>query len=302
LIGTKRGSPAQLFQCSLRAGGPPEGGHTRATTATLLRHMLDLDNALNAATLAATEAGKLILDGLKTNAAYTIKSDSSDRVTQADFDSQRIIQNMLAKEFPDIAFLGEEENSIPNSQFLIPNSCWIVDPLDGTMNFTHRMPFCGVMIALELKGEIVLGVLHFPAFDWTYTAVKGGGAKKNGTLIHVSKCKAMKDAVIAEIFSDRETRGKMAMYPPCSAYRKFGSAITSLAFLAEGTIDGTALRCRIWDYAAGKILIEEAGGTVSVKSDNPEDPRSVVTCLATVPEIHAEFSAFTAKAFSALSA
>ena len=165
--------------------------------------MIDLDHALIVAIEAAEKAGKLILEGLKTNAEFTIKSDSSDRVTQVDFDSQRIIQEILAKKFPDIGFLGEEEDGTNNEQ-TNNKQRWIVDPLDGTMNFTHRMPFCGVMIALEIKGEILLGVLHFPAFDWTYTAVKGGGAKKNGTLIHVSKCKAMKDAVIAEIFSDRE--------------------------------------------------------------------------------------------------
>jgi len=258
--------------------------------------MVDLDHALNVATVAAEKAGKLILEGLKTNAAYTLKSDASDRVTQVDFDCQKIIREALAKEFPEIGFLGEEDESIPDTKNA---TTWIVDPLDGTMNFTHRMPFCGVSIGLQVEGEIVLGVLYFPAFDWMYMGVKGKGAKKNGKEIHVSSCAKFEDALITEIFSDREARGKEVPYPPTAAYRRFGSAITSLAFLAEGMIDGTVLRCRAWDIAAAEIIIREAGGTVTVWKDDEEDPRTALTCIASAPKIHEELCAFAKKALAA---
>jgi len=258
---------------------------------------MDLDHALKAATEAATEAGKLILEGLKTNAAYTFKSDASDRVTQVDFDCQKIIREMLSKEFPDIDFLGEEEeeaNRLPLTAHR--SSCWIVDPLDGTMNFTHRIPFCGVSIGLQVEGEMVLGVLHFPAFDWTYAAIKGKGAKKNGKDIHVSACAKLENAMITEIFSDREARGKKVSYPPSAAYRRFGSAITSLAFLAEGLVDGTVERCRIWDIAAAEVIIREAGGTVTIWKDDEKDPRTSLTCVASAPKIHEELCSFAKKA------
>jgi len=266
-------------------------------------YMPDLDHALTVATLAAEKAGKLILEGLKTNAEFTLKSDASDRVTQVDFDCQKMIQDMLAKEFPEIGFLGEEEEQISANGKLASRSSaqqsevrWIVDPLDGTMNFTHRIPFCGVSIGLQINGEMVLGVLHFPAFDWTYTAIKGKGAKKNGKEIHVSSCAKFEDAMLTEIFSDREARGKKVSYPPVSAYRRFGSAITSLAFLAEGLVDGTVERCRMWDIAAAEVIIREAGGTVTVWKDDEKDPRTSLTCVASVPKIHEELCSFAKKA------
>ena len=261
--------------------------------------MIDLDHALSIAMLAAEKAGKLILEGLKTNAAYTLKSDASDRVTQVDFDCQKIIRETLAKEFPEIGFLGEEDESIPDTKNA---ATWIVDPIDGTMNFTHRLPFCGVSIGLQVDGEMVLGILHFPAFDWTYTAIKGKGAQKNGKDIHVSSCAKFEDAMITEIFSDREARGKKVSYPPSAAYRRFGSAITSLAFLAEGLIDGTVERCRIWDIAAAEVIIREAGGTVTVWKDDEKDPRTSLTCIASAPKIHGELCAFAERAPDSLSA
>ena len=257
--------------------------------------MVDLDHALKVATNAAEKAGALILEGLKTNTAFTIKSDAADRVTQVDFDCQKIIREALAKEFPEIGFLGEEDESIPDTKNA---TTWIVDPIDGTMNFTHRMPFCGVSIALQVEGEMVLGILHFPAFDWTYTAIKGKGAKKNGKEIHVSNCAKLEDAMITEIFSDREARGKLVHYPPAMAYRRFGSAITSLAFLAEGMVDGTVERCRIWDMAAAEVIIREAGGKVTVWKDDIKDPRTSLTCIASAPKIHEELCAFTKKALA----
>ncbi|HLC76262.1 MAG TPA: inositol monophosphatase family protein [Candidatus Peribacterales bacterium] len=250
--------------------------------------MFDLDHALTIATEAAKKAGEKIKQGFTDPIDFHSKGDIADRVTPVDIDAQKIIQEILFEEFPNIGFLGEEGDEAKSEQ--VDNAQrWIVDPLDGTMNFTRRIPFCGVMIALEQNGEIVLGVLHFPAFDWTYTATKGGGAKKNGRPIRVGGCALMKDAMVAEIFSDREARGKQVMYPPVAAYRRFGSAITSLAFLAEGMIDATALRCSIWDVAAGKILIEEAGGSISIRRDDPRDPSSVLTCIASVPAIHSDF-------------
>lgn len=257
--------------------------------------MLDLDHALSVAEKAALKAGERIAEGLKGKMDYQTKTDRADRVTKTDFEAQEIIQTMLAKEFPDIGFIGEEEDPdglAARSSAKQSEVRWIVDPLDGTMNFTHRMPFCGVSIGLEQEGKIILGVIYFPVFGWTYAATKGGGAKKNGAPIHVSDCSKFEDAMIAELFSDREQRGTTVPYPPVAAYRKFGSAITSLAFLAEGMIDGTAIRCRPWDAAAGTIIIEEAGGIVTILKDDPSDPRSAITCIASPPKIHDDLIAF----------
>lgn len=261
---------------------------------------MNLSHALHIAEEAAFAAGERILEALRHPITSTSKGDIADRVTQTDLDCQRIIQEKLAEEFPEIAFFGEEESEPLNLQTSQPlnsaSSRWIVDPLDGTMNFTHRLPFFGVSIALEQDGEIVLGVLHFPVLQWTYTATKGHGAKKNGAKIHVSDCVKFEDAVIAEIYSDREARGKKALYPPSAAYRKFGSAITSIALLAEGAVDGVVLRCRKWDIAAGEVIVREAGGSVSIDLDDSKNARSSLTCVAAAPAIHKDLQSLARSA------
>lgn len=258
--------------------------------------MIDLDHALMTATASAHKAGERIKQGFTDPMNFTSKGDIADRVTQTDFDAQTIIQEMLAKEFPDIDFLGEEDVTSDKPTNDKRRSCWIVDPLDGTMNFTHRLPFCGVSIGLQMDREMVLGVLYFPSFNWMYTAIKGKGAKKNGEKIHVTECARFEDATITEIYSDREARGKKVLYPPVATFRKFGSAITSFAFLSEGMIDGTAVRCRIWDMAAAEVIIREAGGTVTVWKDDEKDPRTSLTCIASTPKIHEKLCSFTKKA------
>lgn len=256
---------------------------------------MNLNHALTVAQEAARIAGKHILQGFNEPISFESKGDVADRVTQVDLDCQKIIQEKLNSEFPDIPFLGEEEQRDlkPITYNLKPNTRWIVDPLDGTMNFTHRLSFCGVSISLEENGEIVMGVIHFPMLGWDYEAVKGGGAKKNDQHIKVSDCKKFEDAIVAEIYSDREARGKNVKYPPCAAFRKFGSAVTSLSLLAEGAVDGVVLRCRKWDVAAAEVIIREAGGEVSIKMDNPEDPRSALSCVAATPEVFEELLKYT---------
>jgi len=272
--------------------------------------MPNLTQTLTTAQKAAHAAGERVLQGFAEPISFESKGDVADRVTQVDLDCQKIIREHLAGEFPDIPFLGEEDrimlsgvapdraSSPPSASLRAPLSMtrgrhgdearWIVDPLDGTMNFTHRLPFCGVSIALEENGEVVLGVIHFPMLGWDFSATKDGGAEKNDEKIKVSDCKKFEDAIIAEIYSDREARGKDVRYPPSAAFRKFGSAVTSLALLAEGAVDGVVLRCRKWDVAAAEVIVKEAGGKVSIKMDDPEDPRSSLTCVAAVPAIHEE--------------
>jgi myo-inositol-1(or 4)-monophosphatase len=252
--------------------------------------MLDLAHALTVATQASLKAGERITQGYEEKLEITTKSDKADRVTQVDTDAQNIIFEIIQKAFPDHAFLGEEENASQSDQE--SEYQWIIDPLDGTMNFTHRLPFTGVSMALRHNDETVLGVLNFPALGYMYTATKGGGAQKNGKPISVSGCKKFDDAMIAEIFSDRESRGKKVQYPHSAAFRKFGSAITSLAFVSDGSVDGTVLRCRLWDVAASEVIIQEAGGKVLIKFDDEGDVRGALTCIASTPEIHRELIEF----------
>ncbi|MBI3336884.1 inositol monophosphatase [Candidatus Peregrinibacteria bacterium] len=262
--------------------------------------MLDLEEAQVVAITAAKKAGDRILKGFEEDLRIDTKGDPVDRVTQVDLDCQQTIIEIIHKKFPDHVCIGEE--TIPNQPATPPlptapaKPVWLIDPLDGTSNFIKRLPLCGTSIGLEVNGEVVLGVLHFPVFGWTYTAVKGRGAYRDGKRIHVSACARLQDAMIAECYSDRIHRGKNVMFPPVLAYRKFGSAITSLAFTADGRIDGTGLLCYPWDIAAARVIIPEAGGALSWQYASATGDRDIVRCIASCEGIHAELQSFVKQA------
>jgi myo-inositol-1(or 4)-monophosphatase len=248
--------------------------------------VIDLALALRTAENAARLAGERIMQDFGKEVAFEQKGDISDRVTKIDCDAQRIIHEVIEGVFPDHAFLEEEGEGDPEHR----DALWIVDPLDGTSNFIQGIEHMGVSIALQVRGEIEVGVLHFPAQGRTYTAVRGKGAYCNGRRIAVRDCASLAEACVAEIFSDRDHRGKPVRYPPVRVYRKFGSAITSLAYLAAGNLHAVALRCYLWDAAAAALLITEAGGKVRVQLDDPSNLRSPLSCIAAVPGVFDAFS------------
>jgi len=201
--------------------------------------MHELVRAIGVAEQAARAAGDRILRGYAEDLAIAVKSDPADRVTQVDREAQAIIAGVLGSAFPEIPVLGEEDSRAGKADRA--ERRWIVDPLDGTTNFIQRLPHVGVSIALEQGGEPVAGVLYFPAFDRLYAATRGGGVLCNGARIRVRNVGRLQDAVVAEVYSDRLHRGKEVVFPPCLAYRKYGSAVTSLAYLAEGAVDAVGL-------------------------------------------------------------
>ena len=253
--------------------------------------MIDLHHAQDIAIAAAKLAGERIVRGYTEELDVSVKTDRADVLTQVDTDAQALIEQRLRDAFPDHAFMGEEDE--PDSQHAVEREYrWVVYPVDGTSNFTRRLPHVGVSIALQHKGESVLGILYFPVYDHLYSAIRGEGAFRNGTAITIDPCDAMEDAYIAEIFSDRVHRGSAVNFPPCTAYRKFGSAVTSLAYLAEGSIHGTALRCCLWDIAAAAVIVTEAGGRIEWEYDEEGDERGVLTCVAAVPGIFDDMKKF----------
>lgn len=241
-----------------------------------------------AALRACKEAAICIMKGYADADLVTgAKTDAADVYTPVDAQAQDIIRTVLREAFPNYGFLGEEDEGglIPREEYY-----WVVDPLDGTSNYSHKLPHFGTSIALMKNGVSVMGVLHFPVSGDTYTAVEGGGAKKNGKPIRVRECDSIEKAVLAEMFSDRVHRGTNVLYPPGVAYRRFGSAVTSMAFLAEGKVHGVSLRCRLWDIAAVSLIVREAGALCVLQHDDPADMRSPLYFAAATPGI---FKAFT---------
>lgn len=195
-----------------------------------------------------------------------VEKAKNDYVTQADIESEELIRSIILKHFPDHRILGEEEGMSGEGNYL-----WYVDPLDGTKNFMRGLDVFGVSIALEVDGELVLGVVYSPVKDELYSALKGHGAYKNGKPISVSGRKSLKGAFLATGFPHRsgdvvevyiETFKRFSK--DTIGIRRMGSAALDLCMVAEGIFDAFwEYHLKPWDIAAGAVIVEEAGGVVS---------------------------------------
>lgn len=223
---------------------------------------------LNFAIETARDAGRVLLEKFGRIETVTKKGDIN-LVTEADLASEALITERIRSYYPRHGILAEESGEAIITGGDGENK-WIIDPLDGTTNYAHGYPCFCVTIALENKGEIVIGVTYDPTRDELFTAEKGGGAALNGKPIHVSKTNELGNAMLVTGFPyDIKHRDKFARHLTefllrSRAVRRDGSAAIDMAYVACGRFDGFWEEgLNPWDVAAGKLLIEEAGGTVS---------------------------------------
>jgi len=257
--------------------------------------MLDflLMKELELAKRAAKEAGGLLMNHLGRLKEVRYKS-VRDPVSEADMASEALIAGMINRAFPSDGFLGEEQTSW-EAGGSGDKRLWLVDPLDGTVNFAHSYPCFCVSIALEQEGEIVLGVVYDPASNELFSAVKGGGAALNGRPIGVSKTEKLVRSLVVtgfpydtvtnpgNIFRDFEDMAKASQ-----GVRRDGSAALDLCYIASGRLDGFwELRLKPWDTAAGMLMVAEAGGLVTDYRGYPFRP-GMEEILATNGKIHKE--------------
>jgi len=188
-------------------------------------------------------------------------------VTQADVACQKAILQLIKKNFPTHDFLAEE-NGLKNTG---SEWKWIIDPIDGTTNFAHTTPHFSISVALAHKNEIVLGGVYDVCMDELFLARKGKGATLNGKKIHVSRVKRLEDALLVTGFPYvREHRMPelLACFKnfilACHDIRRTGSAALDMCWVAAGRFDGYwEESLNPWDISAGKLILEEAGGTVT---------------------------------------
>jgi len=212
------------------------------------------------------EVGKWMLEQRVSPEAIETKS-LNNFVSFVDKTAEEKLVNILHDLAPKAGFIAEEGTGTPNK-----NGCnWIIDPLDGTTNFLHGIPVFCISIALEINHELVLGVIHDPNRNETYSAVKKGGSKCNGHPISVSKTLQLEDALLATGFP-YDDFGKQEEYlkllgeitKRTRGVRRLGSAALDLAYVACGRCDlFYEYALNPWDVAAGILLVREAGGSVS---------------------------------------
>jgi myo-inositol-1(or 4)-monophosphatase len=226
---------------------------------------------------AARSAGKLLLEMLGTT-SVRYKKNRRDLVTEADIAAQKVIESIVIGAFPDHRFLGEEGYATPSSQEKETDFCWIVDPLDGTTNFVHSVPWFGPSIALVQGTNVLCGVFYNPMTEEFFSAAQGHGAFLNGKRIHTSSVQTLEESLVAVSFPTalREDSHDLIAFkktiPICQSLRRTGSTALNIAFVAAGRFDATwAFACHPWDIAAGIVLIEESGGTMTKPDGSPID-------------------------------
>lgn len=188
---------------------------------------------------------------------------------ELDVRCQKIIERALATSFPEVAVLGEEGIAgDPNAQ-----SRWVIDPIDGTVNFTYGIPHCCVSIALQTrdartgKYQTVVGVVYDPFCNEMWTAIRGEPAKLNGKKIEVSSRKKLNEAIVSIGFAKSHEMMEQTLpyfnrlIPRIRKIRMMGAAALSLVYVASGRFDGYVEKgIRLWDIAAGGLILECAGG------------------------------------------
>ena len=249
---------------------------------------------LDFAVATAREAGAIQLAAFRSgDLGIETKSNLYDVVTRVDKECEALIARRIAERFPEHALLGEEggERGAAGSRWL-----WVVDPLDGTTNYSQGLPVFTVSIALQQDGQTIVGVVYAPYLDELYTAVKGGGAWLAGRgreprQIRVPRKESLAAAVLAtgfpydkDVNPDNNCDNVARMLPRIRGLRRMGSAAYDLCAVAAGWIDGFwELALHVWDIRAGELIVTEAGGVVERLR-----PDRGISILAGTPELVAE--------------
>jgi myo-inositol-1(or 4)-monophosphatase len=264
-------------------------------------HGLNGDRLLTSAIDAATAAAKLLYEPFSSRQTIDVETKSDglhNLVTEMDVKAENFLREALAVE-ADIVFLGEESGG--NRDLARPT--WVVDPLDGTVNYAHGIPIWCVSVALVIENRPVIGVIVNPNLDELFWAVSGRGAYLNDRRMSVSKVHDLRDSLLVTGFpynAHENPHNALDLFVGVlrngNAVRRLGSAALDLAYVADGRFEGFwEVQLNPWDVAAGVLLVEEAGGIVQSygrttaleRSDNPS-PLVTDQILATNRHINSE--------------
>ncbi len=230
--------------------------------------------------------------GNRERAGHIRTKGRADYVTQVDTDIQNFLARELGSRFPDIQFLGEEEGLHEMSG----DTYWILDPIDGTTNLIHDYQHSVVSLALYEKGEITLGVVYDPFREDVYHAQKGKGSFLNGSPIHVSGAAALSETIISvgtspydRDLADQNFQRMRRVFDRAQDIRRTGTAALDLAYVACGRTGGFfEPRLSPWDFAAGLLLVKEAGGQVTDFGGEPLGFSGRTSVAASNGKIHGE--------------
>ncbi len=254
---------------------------TQATPANLRRVLLSCLH----------EGGAILKKGFGTSFKIHMKGPVNP-VTDIDLAAEKKIFSILRKYFPDHGILSEESApKIGSSEYR-----WIIDPLDGTINFAHGLPMSAVSIGLEKSGRMIIGGIYNPMIGELFLTEKGKGATLNGRRIRVSsQTQLIKSLLVTGFPYDRQSMGDYylkfvgAMLKNCAGIRRLGSAALDLAYVSCGRFEAFwEFNLQPWDVAAGMLMVAEAGGKVSDFYGKSIAVDSPVQVLASNGRIHSK--------------
>lgn len=254
---------------------------------------------------AAKAAGRLVKDAfsLPTRIVETKASDI-DLVTETDRAVEELLVHTLSTSFPEHKFIGEESAAAGKKYEFTDAPTWIIDPIDGTTNFVHRIPMVAICIGLTINKVLRLGIVYNPITDELYTAQAGKGAFKNGFPIRVSNTKTLDKSVVttslgvhnipalgSDWLDTALENQKRVVQKGIRGSRAFGSAALNMVYTAQGSIDAyVEYGLHSWDMAAAAIILKEAGGYLMDPNGNEFDVMSRKVLCAANEELAKELS------------
>lgn len=244
----------------------------------------------------AEKAGEIISKERKRNTFTQDYKNGIELVTSVDIITDKFITKEILKNYPEHIILSEELHKSISEDKIIDNIVWIVDPIDGTVNYSLGHTQVAVSIAVAVNGQVVVGVVHAPFQNETFYAVKNSGACLNGSKIHIKDGVPFENAVIGTGFSysklERELQIKFsnAILRNCGDIRRLGSAALDLCWVACGRLSGYFESVKSWDMAAGALIAKESGAIVDhfIDSDLVVDDLNGVGLIASSPDIFSE--------------
>lgn len=241
----------------------------------------------------ARQAGAILRAGFRQNISITSKTDEIDLVTEMDARSESYLLEEIRKGFPGHRIVTEESGTHGNDES--PYS-WIMDPLDGTVNYAHGIPIYSVSLAFCVNGEVQIGVVYDPSHDECFSAERGMGAFVNGMRLQVSRVDNLRRALLVTGFpydiwtnpaNNLDNHARFSVQT--QGVRRLGSAALDLCYVAAGRFDGFwELRLKIWDIAAGTLIAEEAGARVTQVDGSEAYLVMIPSIVAANPALHVQ--------------
>jgi len=213
------------------------------------------------------QAGDYVRSKFNSNLHLEFKTNESDLVTEVDKNSEKMIVDFIQKKYPSHGIITEEGGSLSSKS----EYNWVIDPLDGTVNFAHGLPLFAVSIGIQKNDETIAGVVFDIMQDMLYSAELGSGAVQNGKPIKVSNNENLRQALLVTGFpydvaeNPENALGKFTAFTKAArGIRRLGSAAIDFCYVANGVFDGFwEVHLKPWDMCAGKLIVEEAGGMVT---------------------------------------